>query len=125
MAVGLISLFLAILGFFMPAGKLIVIEALAVVQIAYFSVLQFKKIPPTFIGLKNLIYSSGYNDPNILSVNNYKNSDVFSLMGLNASILSNYNISMLLLFIVPACVGLTSLLIAKLLRKDQSKDIKV
>jgi hypothetical protein len=67
MAVGMICLAFAFIGLCVPAGKLIVIEALAVVQLTFFSVLQFDKIPPTFIGFKNLIYSSGYNDPNFVS----------------------------------------------------------
>jgi hypothetical protein len=110
------------MGLIMPIGKPIVIEALAVVQITYFSLIQFKKIPPTFIGLKSLIYSSGYNDQNILSANNYQKPDVFSIIGMDTSILSNCNISLLLLFIVPVCVGLTGFLIIKFLRKGTVKD---
>jgi hypothetical protein len=55
---------MAFFGFFMPFGKLIILESLAVIQISYFGIMQFEKIPPTFIGLKNLIYSNGYNDQN-------------------------------------------------------------
>jgi hypothetical protein len=120
--VGLASLFFAILGYFMPIGKPIVIESLSVVQIAYFSVIQFKKIPPTFIGLENLIYSNGYKDSNILSANNYQNSDVFNLIGMNSSILSDCSISLLFLFILPVCVGLMGCLIVKLLKKRSVKD---
>jgi hypothetical protein len=49
------------LGFLMPVGKLIILEALAVIQITYFSIQQLKQIPMTFYGFKSLTYSNGYN----------------------------------------------------------------
>jgi hypothetical protein len=39
--IGFISLFLVFFGLFMPFGKLIVLEALAVIQISYFGIMQF------------------------------------------------------------------------------------
>jgi hypothetical protein len=73
-----------LLGLFGPGGKLIVVEALAVIQITYFSILQFQKIPPTFIGFKALIFSNGYNIPNLIPDNNAQNSQsVYRLMGLS------------------------------------------
>lgn len=65
--IGFMALFMAFASFFMPFGKLIVIEALAVIQISYFGIMQFNKIPPTFLGFKNLIYSNGYNDQDMFS----------------------------------------------------------
>ena len=65
--VGFMAFAMVMIGFLVPAGKLIMLEGLAVTQIAFFSVLQFQKIPPTFIGLKNLIFSNGYNDGSLLS----------------------------------------------------------
>ena len=67
-AIGYLALFMAFIGFFMPFGKLIIVEALAVIQISFFAILQFKSIPPSYFGLKNLIYSNGYNDQNLVSV---------------------------------------------------------
>lgn len=58
---------LAFVGLFIPSGKLIIVEALAVIQISYFSILQFSKIPPTYVGLKNLIISNGFNDQELFS----------------------------------------------------------
>jgi len=37
--VGILSLLLALLGLCIPAGKLIILEALAVIQLGYFSLL--------------------------------------------------------------------------------------
>lgn len=64
-AFGFMSLLMLILGCCVPFGKLIMLEALAVVQISYFSLMQFKRILPTFIGLKNLLFSNGYNLQNL------------------------------------------------------------
>jgi hypothetical protein len=60
--IGLFTLVLAFIGMFAPVGKILIIEAVAVVQISFFSVLQYQKIPPTFVGFKNLILSNGYNN---------------------------------------------------------------
>lgn len=65
--IGSMSIILAFLGLFIPSGKLIIVEALAVIQISYFSVLQFQKIPPTYTGFKNLVISNGFNDPSFFS----------------------------------------------------------
>lgn len=65
-SIGYLALFMAFIGFFMPFGKLIIIEALAVIQISFFGILQFKNIPSSYFGLKNLIYSNGYNDQNLI-----------------------------------------------------------
>jgi len=68
--VGILALFMLFLGFCVPAGKLVILEALAVVQITFFSILQFEKAPPTFAGFKNLIFSNGYNSPDIFQSGN-------------------------------------------------------
>jgi hypothetical protein len=46
--IGFLSLLFMLVGFFTPAGKLIVVEALAVVQMGYFSLIQLDVIPPTY-----------------------------------------------------------------------------
>ena len=60
--VGFLALLMLVLGCLVPAGKVIILEALVVVQIVFFSLLQFDKLPLTFLGLKNLALSNGYND---------------------------------------------------------------
>lgn len=60
--VGYFAFIMAVLGFIMPVGKLVIVEALAIVQIGYFSIFQFQKVPLTFLPLKNLKISNGYND---------------------------------------------------------------
>ena len=83
LVVGLMALMMLVLGCCVPVGKLIVLECLAVVQLSYFSLMQFKKIPPTFIGLKNLIFSNGYNDASIFGqVGQGVVQDVYKLMGM-------------------------------------------
>lgn len=59
---GYTSFVFLLLGLVSPVGKIIVVEALAVIQLGFFTVLQFDKIPPTFIGFKCLLPSSGIND---------------------------------------------------------------
>jgi hypothetical protein len=59
---GYTSFAFLLLGLVSPVGKIIVVEALAVIQLGFFTVLQFDKIPPTFIGFKRLLPSSGIND---------------------------------------------------------------
>jgi hypothetical protein len=51
-AVGFLALLMMVLGCLVPVGKLIMLEALAVVQISFFTLMQFKKIPPTYYGLE-------------------------------------------------------------------------
>lgn len=102
------------MGFLFPIGKLIVLECLAVIQLSFFSILQFDKIAPTFIGLKRLIVSSGYNDPNIsLNLEARKEIDASMLMGLTNNFVSNYNISFLLFFVVPLLIGLVGWLLTR------------
>ncbi len=105
--VGFMAFSMLLMGFFVPAGKLIMLEATAVTQIAFFSVLQFPKVPPTFIGLKNLIFSNGYNDGSLLpeSVSAPKDQTIYKLMGLQSGVLSNFNIDLVLLVILPALIG--------------------
>jgi hypothetical protein len=64
---GYTSFVFLLCGLITPVGKLIVIESLAVIQLGFFTVLQFGKIPPTFIGLKNLLASSGVNNFDIVT----------------------------------------------------------
>jgi hypothetical protein len=118
-AIGFLAIVLAILGLCIPSGKLIIVEALAVIQISYFSVLQFQKIPPTYVGLKNLIISNGYNDQSLLSSSQGVQT-VYKLLGLQPSALSNFNISLITFVILPALVGGIGLLVTKFLSKTGS-----
>ncbi len=72
-----------IFGFFIPGGRLIIVEGLAVVQLSFFSILQLQKIPSSFKGLKFLILSSGYGHINKLVTNPVSNQNVYSEMGLS------------------------------------------
>jgi uncharacterized protein YqhQ len=77
--------------------------------------MQFKKVPPTFIGFKNLIYSNGYNDQNMFTESQSKGiQNIYTLMGLKLSLISNFNISLAVFVILPVIVGLTGVLITKL-----------
>jgi hypothetical protein len=89
-AVGFLALLMMVLGCLVPAGKLIMLEALAVVQISFFTLMQFKKIPPTYYGLKSLIYSNGYNNPNILSTSqSIVFQSTFEILGIKQSAFSD------------------------------------
>jgi hypothetical protein len=92
-----------------------------VIQISFFSILQFEKIPPTFVGLKNLIFSNGYNDPNMFSSSQSREiQSVFTLMGIKLNALSNFNLSLVLLVIIPAVIGLTGVIFAKIKYRNQN-----
>ena len=71
------------IGFCLPAGKLVIVEGLAVLQVSYFSILMFKKIPPSYVGFKNLIFTNGYNDLNLIPSRDPSNQmSIFDLLGL-------------------------------------------
>ena len=124
-AIGFISLFFMILGMIIPFGKLIVIEALAVVQLSFFSVLELKKIPPTLIGFKNLIYSSGLNDNSIFNTpTGQPGQTVFELIGLGSNVLSNFNIGFVLFFWVPFLLGIVGYIICSKIAKKAKPDNK-
>jgi hypothetical protein len=57
--IGYLSFFLMIVGLFV--GKLIVIEALAVVQISFLSLVTLSNLSPSFCALLPLELSFGYN----------------------------------------------------------------
>ena len=109
--IGVLSLILAFLGFIVPAGKLIVLEMLAVIQIAYFSLLEFEKIPPTFVGLKSLHMSNGYNDLNMFSSESRLPQDIFRIMGFETVAVENYNLSFIVFVILPLIVGLVGYIV--------------
>jgi hypothetical protein len=89
-AVGYLALLMMVLGCLVPAGKLIMLEALAVVQISFFTLMQFKKIPPTYYGLKSLIYSNGYNNTNLLpTVGPTIGQSTYDIFGMSLGAFSN------------------------------------
>jgi hypothetical protein len=57
----MIAVSMALLGCILPFGKYIMGFTLSVVQIAYFTMISFEKLPLTFYSMKNLKYSNGYN----------------------------------------------------------------
>ena len=118
--IGYIAMVFAFVGLLSPVGKLIIVEALAVVQLTFFSIIQFRKIPPTFIGLKNLILSSGYNDPNLFdSPIIQKDQTVFKLIGLDQSVFLNFNISFILFIGLPFLLGSIALMLKTVAGKKQ------
>lgn len=121
--IGLMALMMAFVGMFAPTGKIIIIEALAVVQLSFFSVLQYTKIPPTFLGFKNLILSNGYNDQAIVPQTTQQDQNIYKLMGINVNALSNYNIALVLFVIMPSLIGGIGLLVNKFLLKDANVSV--
>ncbi len=102
------------LGMFSPVGKFTVVQMLSVVQVAYFSALQFEQLPITFEGLKNIGFSNGFN-LNLNQGYSILDKDIFPFMGLGStSLFSNYNISFFVLCLIPFSVGLASLLILRI-----------
>lgn len=118
--IGYSAMVFAFVGLLSPVGKLIIVEALAVVQLTFFSIIQFRKIPPTFIGFKNLILSSGYNDPNLFeSPIIQKDQTIFKLIGLDQSVFLNFNISFILFIGLPVLLGSIALLLKTVAGKKQ------
>jgi hypothetical protein len=120
-AVGFLALVLAFLGLCIPSGKLIIVEALAVIQISYFSVLQFQKVPQTYVGLRNLIISNGYNDQNLIESSKVSSQNAYKLLGIETNALSNFNISLIMFIALPVLVGGIGLLVTKFVTKPADK----
>jgi hypothetical protein len=59
--VGIITCILIYLGCFISSGRKSICYILAIVQTSYFTLLQFDQLPLTYLGLKYLKYSNGYN----------------------------------------------------------------
>ena len=121
---GYASMIFALLGLMSPVGKLIVVEALVVIQLSFFSILLFRKIPITFIGFRNLIFSNGYNDPNLFeSPIIQKDQTIFKLMGLDLCVFLNYNISFIVFFGLPFLFGLVGMVFflikGKIVKKER------
>lgn len=107
-----------VLGCCVPSGKIIILEALAVVQISFFSVLQFGKIPPTFVGLKSLGWSSGYNDGGLVAFGGgLVEQSVYKLMGLGNYAVENFNFSLVVFVVGPVVVGVVGKLVVSMLLK--------
>lgn len=113
LVVGMLALIMLVLGFCLPIGKLIIIESLAVVQLAYFSVFQFTHIPPTFIPIKNLIYSNGFNEVGIVGGSGLERLSVERLMGWKGEGVGNFNVGLVGLVVLPLMMGGIGLLVMK------------
>jgi len=61
MSIGIITLIIIYIGCLIPIGKHILTPILSIIQVSYFTLLQYDKLPLTYIGLKHLKYSNGYN----------------------------------------------------------------
>ena len=109
---GLILLVFIFLGFFFPQGKLSIIFMVIPVQITYFTVFQYDQIPLTLSGFDNLQYSNGFNQITSLT----DSVQTFSIIKLRSDeMFTNYNLTFLILCMVPFTLGLISYLIVKLI----------
>ena len=109
---GLILLVFIFLGFFFPQGKLSIIFMVIPAQITYFTVFQYDQIPLTLSGFDNLQYSNGFNQITSLT----DSVQTFSTIKLkNDEMFTNYNLTFLILCMVPFTLGLISYLIVKLI----------
>jgi hypothetical protein len=112
-----------LVGFVVPSGKLIVVESLAVIQLAFFSVLQFKNIPPTYIGFKKLTLSNGYNIQSVTESPTFNNEQsTYGLLGVSDNVFGNFNISFVLLFVVPAFLSAIGYCISRYIMKNKLAD---
>lgn len=97
-----------------PIGKFTLLQTLTVIQVAYFTPLQFQYLPITFQGFKNLALSNGYN-LNFSFKETLLDPDIFPFMGLQpVSVFSNYNVSFFVLCLIPFIVGLASLIVLRI-----------
>lgn len=81
-------------------------------QITYFTVFQYDQIPLTLSGFDNLQYSNGFNQITSLT----DSVQIFSIIKLkNDEMFTNYNLTFLILCMVPFVLGLISYLIVKLI----------
>lgn len=117
--IGILCILFILAGFIIPSGKIIIIEALAVIQITYFSILHYEKIPTSYIGFKNLIFSSGFNMISSTSSDNRQILNVFQLLGFNMNMALNYNISFIILFCLPLCIVVGGYAILKIFYQNK------
>ena len=115
--VGGSSLFVFLLGIF--AGKVIGIEMMAVIQIAYFSLLSLSSLNPCFRALSDMWFVNGFNYFYPLSSIHPKNYLLDPLTPLPAKALKlfsvftrNYNFT-LLLIICPYLISVICLILSK------------
>jgi hypothetical protein len=109
--IGIIVMIVLFAGFLVPVGKLQMSFVVQVCQIVYFSVFQFDQIPLTMSGFGDLSYSNGLNS---LASQNDVNSN-FPRFKLRSDLMfANYNLSFLILCMLPLGIGLISLLVLKL-----------
>lgn len=109
-------------GFLAPVGKLKMSFVVQVCQIVYFSVFQFDQIPLTISGFGALSYSNGLNS---LASQNDANSN-FPRFKLRSDLMfSNYNLSFLILCMLPLGIGMISLLVLKLSGRAKSQEKRV
>lgn len=123
--VGGLSLFVFLLGIF--AGKVIGIEMMAVIQIAYFSLLSLSSLNPCFRALSDMWFVNGFNYFYPLSSTHPKNYLLDPLTPLPAKALKlfsvftrNYNFT-LLLVICPYLISVICLILSKTVFKSDEK----
>ena len=94
------------------------------IQIGYFSLLQFDRIPPTFAGLKSLNMCNGFNDLSLFSSSNQIKQNIFKVIGLKTIALSNYNITLVLFVFIPAAIGIIGFLVTKNSQNAEYKKVR-
>jgi hypothetical protein len=123
--IGGLSLLVFLLGIF--AGKVIGIEMMAVIQIAYFSLLSLSSLNPCFRALSDMWFVNGFNYFYPLSSTHPKNYLLDPLTPLPAKALKlfsvftrNYNFT-LLLIICPYLISIVCLILSKTIFKYDDK----
>lgn len=59
--IGITGLVLIFAGLLVPYGRPIVVPMLGIIQVGYFTLLAFDQLPLTYLGMKSMKYTSGYN----------------------------------------------------------------
>ena len=111
--VGLLCLLILFVGLCMPSGKFSIVQALMIPQMICFSLLQFDIVPLTYLGFRNMFFSSGFNS---LSMNTTTivPKQIFPFFGLSdTSFLSNYNVTFVVICLMPLLIGLIGLFILR------------
>lgn len=121
-SIAIITMLLIYLGLITPVGKPSIVYTAIVCQSAYFSAFQLDQIPLTLSGFTALSYSNGFNQINAEETLNQK----FPKFGLgNSSMFHNYNLSYVVLCLVPLTIGLVGIMLLKIFESKDAGERKV
>ena len=98
MAIGFFSILLCLLGFF--GGKLVALEAAAISQLTFYSLLSLNDMSPSYAALTKLAISNGYNQIKSydMGVNNPMSKNIKGV-SLEGEFIYNYNFMALMVFL--------------------------